>query len=259
MVAAAVGIGTAVSGIASAALQSSAAGSASGQQQQAADQASQVQQNMFNQEQQNLNPYIQSGASNLTALQQLTGTLPGGQFNPLNAPLTAAFQPTEAQLEATPGYQFNLTQGLKAVQNNATASGSGVSGNALAGAATYATGLADSTYQGQYNNYVTNQTNQYNRLLGLAQLGQNSAVNVGAQGNQVGANIGSNIIGAGNAGAAGTIGSANALTGGLSSLSSANSIYQFLNNSSNSGGGNINASTPYNSIDGDTAGVFNSQ
>ena len=63
-------------------------------------------------------------------------------FNPINM--------TQAELEATPGYQFTRNQGLKAVQNSAAARGLGSSGMAQRGAAEYATGLADTTWQNVY-------------------------------------------------------------------------------------------------------------
>jgi hypothetical protein len=59
--------------------------------------------------------------------------------------------PTQAQLAATPGYQFTLNQGLESTQNSAAARGLGNSGAALKGAAAYATGLANSTYQNDFN------------------------------------------------------------------------------------------------------------
>lgn len=108
----------------------------------------------------------------------------------------------EATLEQTPGYQFNLTQGLKAVQNSAAARGLGVSGAAMKGAATYATGLADSTYQNQFNDAVTNQTNTYNRLQGVATLGENAAAQTGALGQQSTSNVSNALVGQGNAQAA---------------------------------------------------------
>lgn len=134
--------------------------------------------------------------------------------------LIAPFNPTEAQLEATPGYQFNLEQGQKAVTNANAARGLGVSGAALKGAATFASGLADSTYQNQFNNYQTQQTNVYNRLAGLAQLGQGSAAGVGSIAQQTGSSIGGNLIGAGNA-------------QGAADMSVANSLGQSSNNLSN--------------------------
>lgn len=87
------------------------------------------------------------------------------------------YEPVQSALEQTPGYQFARTQGLKAVQNSASAKGLGSSGAALKGAADFATGLADKTYG-----------EQYNRLLGLTQVGQNAAVGAG-----------SNLVGAANA------------------------------------------------------------
>ncbi len=89
---------------------------------------------------------------------QANSTLPGN-FN-------TSVQPgamTQAALEATPGYQFNLAQGLQATQNSASARGLGVSGAAMKGAATFATGLADSTYQNQFNNQQTQFTNSLNK------------------------------------------------------------------------------------------------
>jgi hypothetical protein len=60
-------------------------------------------------------------------------------------------QMTQAQLEQTPGYQFTRDQGLKMTQSAAAARGLGVSGASLKGAATYATGLANTTYKDQFN------------------------------------------------------------------------------------------------------------
>ena len=75
---------------------------------------------------------------------------------------------TQADLEATPGYQFTKQQGLKAVQNSAAARGLGVSGAALKGAATFATGLSDQTYntrfqqqQDAYKTYLTEKAAQF--------------------------------------------------------------------------------------------------
>lgn len=79
------------------------------------------------------------------------GTVPNALAIPANA-ATVALPPamTQAELEQTPGYQFTRSQGLQAVQNSAAARGLGVSGAAMKGAATFATGLADSTYQQQF-------------------------------------------------------------------------------------------------------------
>lgn len=157
-----------------------------------------------------------------------------GPYNPTPAgnPLTSYFGPITpnlATIAQTPGYQFNLYQGLKSTQNNATARGLGISGAALKGAANFATGLSDSTYQNQFNNLLTNQSNVYNRLFGQSQLGANAAAGAATNAQQTGANIGSNIIGAGNASAAGQIGAANAISGGLNNAASSFSQTAILN------------------------------
>ena len=229
----AVGVGTVATG----AMEASAAGSAASKQQQAANNATQANLQMFNETQQNLQPYVNAGNSANDQLSSLLGTNAGGN------PLTSYFGPVTPNLATvaqTPGYQFNLYQGLKATQNNAASRGLGVSGAALKGAANYATGLADSTYQNQFNNLVTNQNNVYNRLLGQAQLGENAAAGLGTAATQTGNSIASNDIGAGNAAAAGTIGAANALSGAVNNAAAnVQNLYLFNALSKSSGGKGI--------------------
>ncbi len=166
------------------------AGAAAGAQRDAANRSADTQMQMYERTRADLSPYMaigQEGANRLV-----------GNLDRLTAPITM----DQAALEQTPGYQFNLKQGLRAVQNSATARGLGISGAAMKGAAQYATGLADNTYQQQFNNAVTNQTNAFNRLMGVTQLGQSSAAGVGAQGTQTASNVGNALIGGGNATAA---------------------------------------------------------
>ena len=80
------------------------------------------------------------------------------------------WNPTQAGLEQTPGYQFTLSQGLKSTQNAAAARGLGVSGAALKGADTFATGLANQTYNQQYQNAA----NQYQQNLAGYNTGLNT-------------------------------------------------------------------------------------
>ena len=150
-----------------------------------------------------LSPYITTGQSVLPSLAALATSGPtGGQPNYLTQ--AAANLPgtmTEAQLEQTPGYQFTLAQGLKATQSAAAARGLGVSGAALKGAAAYASGLADTTYQNQFANQQakfsdllnanTGQINQlagqYSRLQGTASLGEQAGSALGQIGGQMAA------------------------------------------------------------------------
>jgi hypothetical protein len=136
----------------------------------AADKASQIAQDQYQQNRADFAPYRDAGASALNTL--------NGRLSELTSPIVM----DQATLEQTPGYQFNLTQGQKAVTNSAAARGLGTSGAALKGAATFATGLADSTYQQQFSNANTNQTNAYNRLKGLVDTGAGAANNTAASG-----------------------------------------------------------------------------
>jgi hypothetical protein len=130
----------------------------------------------------NISPYQQAGQQGVVSLAQAMA--PGGS-------LAGTFQaPTMAQVQATPGYQFQLQQGTQAVEQNAAAAGLLGSGGTLKGLEQYGEGLATTTYQQAYQNaltgYQTNFNNTYNTLAGLAGLGMNA----NAQANQVGTNFG---------------------------------------------------------------------
>jgi hypothetical protein len=168
-------------------------------------------------------------------------------INPLKAALSnpALAQqftaPTADQAAQTPGYQFTLGQGLKSVQNSAAARGLGTSGAALKGASSYATGLADSTYNDVYNRalqtYQTNYnaaSNNANRLQSVVGSGQNAAAGLGSLGAQTANSIGNTLTSGANAIASGQIGSANALSSGLNSIANGASTYALLNNNAGS-------------------------
>ena len=134
---------------------------------------------------------------------------------------------TQANLEATPGYQFDLSQGIKSTNNALGARGLLNSGAALKGAATYATGLADNTYQNQFNIDQTQKTNAYNKLMGVASLGENAAAQTGAYGTQTAGEQAANTIGAGNAAAAGDNAVGNAFTNVANSVTNAALISKY--------------------------------
>jgi hypothetical protein len=191
---------------------------------------------MFNKMQGNLQPYMDEGANANTLL---NAQLPG---------LTAPINMNETMLQQTPGYQFNLTQGLKSVQNSAAARGLGVSGAALKGAAGYATGLADSTYQNQFANAQTNRTTAYNMLSGQQTLGENAAAGVGNAGITTGQGIASNQIGAGNAAAAAALNTGSAIGAGANTAAQGYLLNNLLSQNSNSEQNMLNASNPYGNV-----------
>lgn len=154
--------------------------------------------------------------------------------NILNQNFTA---PTAEQAAQTPGYQFTLDQGLKAVQNSAAARGLGTSGAALKGASSYATGLANSTYNDVFsralNTFNTNYgsaANRVNRLNTLVGNGQNAAATNGSLGANAMSSIGDTLMSGANAAAAGRVGSANAIANGLSGAGSNALLYGMMQN-----------------------------
>ena len=267
------GAGQAVSGIAQAAgsvaaanIQADAANHAADLQSQATANALNYQQQTtaFNQQQQL--PYITAGQSALGTQQDLINDY-NGEMVPYMQQLAAATPKpmTEANLVQTPGYQFNLSQGLESTQNSAAARGLGVSGAAMKGAATYATGLADSTYQNQFNNQQTlygdagtalnsalafnNQL--YNQNAQQATLGGNVAVQAGTQANQGAQNAANTINSGGAAQGAASIAQGNAYAGGINgignsiansnALAAYNQQQNYNNNGSTYGGSAQNA------------------
>lgn len=196
----------------------SAAGSVAGGliQKSATDSANATQKAMYDQTMENLSPYLKTGE---TAANMLTANL-----DDLTKPITM----DQATLEQTPGYKFNLQQGLKSTQNSAAARGLGNSGAALKGAASYATGLADSTYQNQFNNANTNKQNTYNFLTGASNLGANAAATGAGAATQTGSSMAQTTTSGGTALAAGLTGATNALTSGANSVGGYNYANQLL-------------------------------
>lgn len=244
MVAAAIGIGTAVAGVGSSLLSSSASKSAANTQAAAADRAAQAAQDQQAQVRSDLAPFRAAGGTGLDALMASLGLGgPGQNLLAANGINSLTFQPTEAQLAATPGYQFTLGQGLMGVANSNAAAGRGISGAALKGAANYATGLADNTLRTQQGIFQNNLQNVLNPLANLANLGQTAATQTG-QNSLASTGLSNAALQSGAASqAAGTVGSANAISGGLNSVAGAASSFplnqalfnQLLNGSGSSG------------------------
>lgn len=218
-------------------IQANAAKSAAGTQAAAADQASNNTLAMFNTTQTNLAPFRQAGQN---ALGQLSGELGN---------LTTPFQPTTAQLQSTPGYQFTLGQGLQAAQNSFASQGLGTSGAAEKGAVNYAEGLAGTTYQQQFQNYLTQNQQIYGMLGNLGSLGENAAATTGSQGLTATGQSGAFTTAGAAASAAGTVGAANATANSLNSLGGTASNLALLSTLQQGGlfGGSGSSSNPFGS------------
>jgi len=195
---------------------------------------------------QDLSPYTAAGASALPGLTALASSGPtGGGPNYLDLAYNQYLPPrmTQAELEQTPGYQFQLQQGLKQTQSAAAARGLGVSGASLKGAAEFVTGLADKNYQNQFANaqtrfkdvleMSTGQQNvlnsQFKRLYDTAALGESAAAGLGREGTTAASNAGSALTTAGGAEAAGLTGASNALNQGVQNYLSYDAFKNYSN------------------------------
>lgn len=248
----AAGIGAAAS-IGGALISSNSAQSAANTQAQAADQASAAQLQMFQQIRTDLSPYRDIGSAAANPLMYglgIGGTEPTG--GPLagtaSGSLLAPFNPDMATLAATPGYQFTRQQGLESTQNSFAAQGLGASGAAAKGAANYAENLASTTYQQQFNNYWAQKQTQLNALTGAVGTGQSAANQTGAFGTAATQSSNNFLTSGAAATAAGQVGSANALTGGLGGLNNSALLYSLGQSGMFGGGGSGTSPSSLNAL-----------
>jgi hypothetical protein len=115
-----------------------------------------------------------------------------------------------SDFEADPGYAFRQSEGMRGLENSAAARGGLLSGAAMKAIQRFGQDLASQEYGNAYQRFNANQTNKYNRLAGVINSGQGATNQVSNAAGQFGQQQANNIIGAGNAQAAGAVGSANA-------------------------------------------------
>ena len=209
-------IANAVRDITGANQQAQAITTAANTQAAAANNAAALQNAQFQQTQANLAPYASIGTAALPQLLQSLGYQ--GQYG-ANGNLTGlsgqGFQFNPSNLAQTPGYQFTLQQGLNAVNNATSATGQTGSGAQAKGLANYATGLAQNTYNQQYQNALTTYQQNASTLGSLLSTGQNAAAGLGSMGMQNAQSVGNTLQGGANATAAGQIAAGNATSNAL--------------------------------------------
>jgi hypothetical protein len=202
------GIETAIIG--SAILGAASSRSAAKTQVGAADRAAELQRSQFEQTRADQAPYREAGYNALANLQRTAGNVPG------------AFKFGNYEFNADPGYGFRLSEGQKALDRQAAARGGLISGGALKAATRFGQEMGSQEYGNAYNRALTSyntdvaRENQlYNRQAGLAGIGQTSTNLVGQAGQNYATSAGNLMTGGAAAQAAGQVGQANALTGGL--------------------------------------------
>ena len=233
-VSAAIGVGGSLLG---GLISSNASQSAANTQAQTAANQIALQQQIFNTQNAQLAPQRAAGYN---ALNQI-GSLLGGQYTTYDANgqptgtatgtdyLTHQFNNQDLNAQLAPNYAFQLGQGQGATNAANNATGGSVSGNALKGLQDYTQNFAGNAYQQAFSNYQNQRQGIYNTLAGIAGLGQASQNASNTLASNYGTNVGNLATGSAAAQAAGQIGSASALSGGLTGAGNMYALSSLLN------------------------------
>lgn len=242
--------GSAILGYMGSQNQASAATSAANQQYAATQEAARQQREMFDILNKQQAPYREAGYGALskigTMLPQLT-ELPAGY-----KPFTAA----DLQSNLAPNYQFMKGQGLGATRQALNVGGGG--SNVERGGIKFAEDYASNAYQNALDNYMKQEAqkfnqqqtglgNVYNRLAGIAGIGQTATGQTANLGQSTASNIGQLGIGGASALGAGQIGAANAMAGGLQGIGNAATLASLIRPSGSNVSGS-NFMNQYNAI-----------
>lgn len=232
-VAAAIG-GAAVLGYMGSQNQADAAQSSAQLQANAADKASAQQRAMFDIINAQQAPYRGVGYG---ALNTISGMLPGQQMqydaqgNPIGSMtgtgyLTKPFTSADLIANLDPSYQFMREQGLGATGQAMNVGGGG--SNVNLAQTKFAEDYAKTGAQQAFNNFSAQQSNIYNRLAGIAGIGQAGQTQANTAGTNAANAMGQLGVGAAGAIGAGQVGAANAYAGGLQGVGSAGTLAALL-------------------------------
>lgn len=164
-------------------------------QQAGADKALASQERMYNQTREDNMPWLEAGRDSLATL---TGQMPE---------LTRSFSADDFQKD--PGYDFRMQEGQKALERSAAAKGGLMGGGFAKALSRYGQDYASNEYQNAYNRFNNDQANRFNRLAGIAGVGQSAAQNLGNVNMAQGQNMANIYTGLGNAQASAEIAQGN--------------------------------------------------
>jgi len=223
-----------------------AATTAAGIQSDAAREALRLQRQLADEQVLRNAPTVQAGdtaRNRMLDLIGLSGRTGAAGYGSANQPFSmAGFDPNSlmrnfgaADFQTDPGYNFRLSEGLKAIDRQAAARGGMMSGAALKAAGRYGQDVASQEYGNAFNRFQTNRASQaglfadaynrdrtrqmdeYGRLSDFTNRGLNAANNTGANQAAYGTNaanlisqgaqaMGQGVLGAGQSTAAGQLG-----------------------------------------------------
>ena len=138
-----------------------------------------LQQRMYDEGVERMQPFLEAGYSGLDELVALLG-LGGSATTGATGSLTTPF--SLDLFQESPSYQYNLDQSETALERALASQGKFTSMNPEAAQELMenASNLASNEYQQAYNNYNTDQSNLYNRIANLAGLGPSTAQSINA-------------------------------------------------------------------------------
>lgn len=205
--------------VASGYMGSKAAKSAAGQTAEGTRYAADIQKEMFDLSREDLVPFKELG---YTALNEIENTLPF---------FTSQFGDQQLAQYLDPSMEFRRKLGEQTTARMRNVGGGAISGNTLRGLEEFGQGLASTEYGNAFDRFQNERTNIYNTLANIAGMGQNS-VNTGVNAAQTtGTNLANLAVGGAQAGAAGTVGAANAMSGAVQGLGNQYYLSQLMNRS----------------------------
>jgi hypothetical protein len=182
--------------LASGLIQGQAAKKAAAESAAATRYAADINKQMFDITNENLRPYREQGQ---VSLRDLMARMPE---------LTRGYTAEDFNQGIDPGYQFRLAQGQKAFENQANRAGGLIGGNVMQGMQDYTQGQASQEFANAFGRNTTTQTNIFNRLKGIADMGLGATGTTAEAATRTGESMGSAAIAGGQAQAAGQIGAA---------------------------------------------------
>lgn len=210
-------------------MSANASKSAAKTQANAANRATDLQREMYEQGRTDQAPYRDTGNLYLNKLSHLLGQAPDGSggTDPNYGRLSQSFDMGKFQQD--PGYAFRQQEGERGLQRAAAAGGMMGSGRYLKDAMKYNSGLASQEYGQAYDRYNNDNDKQFNRYAAMAGIGQTAANNLSSGAANFGRQAGENMMGAANARAAGMVGGANAFNGAIGQGVSSYQNQQMMN------------------------------
>jgi len=215
--------------------QAKAAREAAQLQADAAANAQRIQQEQFNLINEQQRPQRELGYKGVN---QISGMMPY---------LTKQFGAQDLQAGLAPNYDFMLSQGQGINAAKANQAGGMIGGNALQGLNQFTQDYAGNAYQNAFTNFTNQQSNIYNRLAGIAGIGQAAQNQVNTASGNLANNLSSLGVGGAAAQGAGTIGAANAYGNAASNIANNATLASLMYKPAVTpqGGAITDASVPY--------------